>query len=176
MGLVKIQHHILDSVQSSIDFTVIPQEYTDLVLVYSVRSADGGNQNDSGQIIFNSDSNTANYTTRQLRGTGSTFEAGDRTTTPGEINGSASTSGVFSSGKAYIKNYTSTASKLVSVEVVSENNAQSAFQHLSAMTYSTSFPITEISLKSEGALNLAQYSSATLYGITAGSDGSTTVS
>jgi hypothetical protein len=67
----------------------------------------------------------------------------------------------------------------MSVDLVTENNASGAFsamQRIVAALWNDTDPITSIEFDADAATNYKQYSSVTLYGITAGSDGTTIVS
>jgi len=75
----------------------------------------------------------------------------------------------------YLPNYTSSVAKSVSGDNVSENNATASTQTITAGLWSGTDPITSIEIFGSGT-NLAQYSSASLYGMRKGSDGTTTVS
>jgi len=75
----------------------------------------------------------------------------------------------------YIPNYTSSNAKSASIDGVSENNATASYQTIDAFLWNDTSAITSITLTLSGG-NFAQYSSASLYGVTAGNDGITTVS
>ena len=148
---------------ASMDFTSIPQTYTDLLIKYSGRV--NAAVDPTLKIIFNS--NTSNYSSKVLYGDG---------TTPGSFNGSTAytyggyvcnsnhTANTFSNGEIYIPNYTSSNNKSVSVDDVIETNATESYLFLAASLWSDSAAITSISLDPVNA-DLVQYSSATLYGI-----------
>ena len=148
---------------ASMDFTSIPQTYTDLLIKYSGRV--NAAVDPTLKVIFNS--NTSNYSSKVLYGDG---------TTPGSFNGSTAyayggyvcnsnhTANTFSNGEIYIPNYTSSNNKSVSVDDVIETNATESYLFLAASLWSDSAAITSISLDPVNA-DLVQYSSATLYGI-----------
>jgi hypothetical protein len=151
---------------ASIDFTSIPQTYTDLQILLSGRSA-GDTGTAYGLVRFNNDSG-ANYTVRTLRGSGSAASSFTDASTTSiyrvAIVGSDYTASVFGNTAIYIPNYTSANYKSVSVDSVIENNATASVQHLIAGIWNDTAAITTIKIIGE-ANNLAQYSSATLYGI-----------
>ena len=170
-----IEHIELASAQSSITFSSIPGDYTDLYLVLSTRNDTNG----ALQLTFNS--NTANYSGRRLYGSGSAVNtssnpSGTSALFLGDSDGPSQTSNTFGSLAIYIPNYAGSVAKSVSVETVSENNATQAFQHIIAGLWNDTTAISSIQITGYAGGNFVQYSSATLYGITAGSDGSTTVS
>ncbi len=154
----------------------IPSDYTDLLVVLSGRSTAGANV-DGIRIALNG--STSNLTHRRLIGGGS-GSGGSASGTNGEIgliSAANNTANTFGNCQIYIPNYRSTSAKSISADSVSENNSTEAYQGIYAMLWNpaSNVPITSITLDMLGG-NLVQYSSATLYGITAGSDGTTTVS
>jgi hypothetical protein len=166
-----IEHQELGSTQASITFSSIPQTFTDLYLVLSVRS--DGNA-DIG-IKFNN--STSNFSNRYLFGNGSSASSG---TVYGNYIGAAPqntyTASTFGNFAVYIPNYAGSTAKSYSSDAVSENNATTAIQAITAGLWNVTDAINRIDLYQLNGSNLVQYSSATLYGITKGSDGVTTVS
>ena len=177
MSMTLIEHIELGSAQNSITFTSIPQTYTDLLVVFSLRAVSGNHP--SSSISLNT-YGTGTYTRRQLAGSGSA--ASSNTTTESElylsqIPAADNTANTFGNTQVYIPNYTSSATKSLSADLVSEQNATQAYQAITSGSWDQTAAVTSVSLQTYGrSINLAQYSSATLYGITAGSDGTTTVS
>ena len=160
---VKIATVTLASAAASIDFTSIPGTYTDLVIKASLRSA-AASVNPGLKIKFNT--SALNFTGLNVYGDGSA--KGSYTDTGGEIGilaGNSATANTFGNCEIYIPNYAGSNNKSFSVDSVNENNATSASQYLYANLWSQTAAITAISLLSGGAVNLMQYSSATLYGI-----------
>ena len=160
---------------ASITFSNIPQQgYTDLFVVLSARTA-STLVNDYLTIRFNA--NATGYTVRGLFGSGSsagTFSS------PGnylaETVGNGSTANTFSVSSVYIPNYLSSANKSYSAEGVGENNGTTAFQSIVAGLWSNTAAITSITFGNSSSTNFVQHSTASLYGITAGSDGIVSVS
>ena len=148
---------------ANIEFTSIPQTYTDLILFTSLRD-DAGSF--TGGITFNN--STTSYSNRYLRGDGATpTSAGGSVTTYVESLsvGSTFTANTFSNSYIYIPNYTSsTNNKSVSVDSVTENNATTAYGEILAGLWSNTSAITEIDITA-GAGSFVQYSTAYLYGI-----------
>ena len=162
---------------SSITFSSISQDYTDLYLVLSLRAETA----DTTTISLSFNGSTSNFTTRQLFGSGSSTgstSASNSSTAYGMINPSTWTTNTFANSSIYIPNYTSSNNKSFRRDAVNENNATAAYQSISAGLWSQTAAITSIGMTvtGGGGGDFAQYSSATLYGITAGSDGTTTVS
>ena len=158
---------------ASITFSSIPQTYDGLYLVVSGR--DTGDSN-GGVIKLGFNSSSANYSYRWLQGSGSAASSASSTSyiqmrnTP-----SSATANTFGSTMIYIPNYASSNYKSASADSVGEHNGTEAYQTITAGLWSDTSAITSIQLY-VGLGNFAQYSSASLYGVTAGSDGTTTVS
>jgi hypothetical protein len=165
-----IQHQELASAQASITFSSIPQTYTDLVLVLSVRLASDVNES----ILISLNSSTSNFGIRYLQGNGGSGYTGTLTRWIGSSPDSAFSVNTFSNTQVYFSNYTSATSKGYSIESVAEQNTTTAFLDLGAGLWTDNSAISSIDISA--AANLVQYSSATLYGITKGSDGIVTVS
>jgi hypothetical protein len=148
---------------ASMDFTSIPQTYTDLLIKYSGRV--NAAVDPTLKIIFNS--NTSNYSSKVLNGDGTAAGSYNGSTAyayGGYVCNSAHTANTFSNGEIYIPNYTSSNNKSVSVDDVIETNATESYVFLAASLWSDSAAITSISLDPVNA-DLVQYSTATLYGI-----------
>jgi hypothetical protein len=141
---------------ATIDFTSIPQTYTDLKIAISARDTTdnlpvtvsfNGSAIDSGKTIKSNGGATA------YSGTETVFW----------ITPSSATSSVFGNAELYIANYTSSNAKSMSVDSVTENNATTAYILISANLENGTSAITSISLAATGSF--AQYSTAVLYGI-----------
>lgn len=152
---------------ASIAFSSIPQTYTDLCVLLSVRSnrastndsvaleVNGSTSSRSGRVLF-ADSSTAQSTT-------STSEVAFAA-----LTGNNATASTFSNISVYCPNYTSSNNKSFSADGVTENNlgvVESAFQSLNAWLWSNSAAITSLTFKSSTGNNFVQYSTAYLYGI-----------
>jgi len=147
---------------ASIDFTSIPQTYTDLKVVLSARTDYAITWN---LINFNFNSSTTGYTARQVFGTGSAAGSNSLSVSVGSyMPGTSMTSSVFGNSETYIPNYTSSQYKAFSWDAVVENNGTSGLQSLGASLWSNTAAITSISVVPEFG-NFIQYSTATLYGI-----------
>jgi len=146
---------------SSMDFTAIPATYTDLKVVVSGREATGTSLFFTMQI----NGSAANQATRELRGSGSAASSGTNTIATIDQNGSGTTASVFGSADIYIPNYASTTTyKSYSIDSASENNAAAAYMRLSAGLWSSNSAINQLTFYPSSG-NIAEYSTATLYGI-----------
>ena len=144
---------------ANIEFTNIPQTYTDLLLKTSIR-----NVNDTPSCWLRFNSATTNFSDRWVYGTG----VGALSTTNSNIdflNGRSSfTANTFGNSELYIPNYAGSNNKSVSVDSVAEDNATVAYTQLSAGLWSNTAAITSIQILASTG-NIAQYSTATLYGV-----------
>lgn len=149
---------------TNIEFTSIPQNFTDLFLVTSVRT-DRSSVTDNLAISFNNDYTSVRN--RELYGTGSIAASGNDPAGQftGYIAGDSVTASIFGSAQVYIPNYTSSNYKSSSAEAVGENNSASSYMALSANLWSKTNAITSIKLTPYLGNNIKQYSTATLYGI-----------
>lgn len=146
---------------ATIDFTGIPQTYTDLVVKYSLR-----NSSTSQGALIRFNGSATGYAERSLYGTGSAVAAYSQTASSIEVNYatiSTQTTSTFANGEMYIPNYTSSKYKSVSIDDVQENNATASYMLLNGALWSDISPINSITLTSGNSF--VQYSTATLYGI-----------
>ena len=172
MSMTVIEHiEVGSGGAASIVFDLIPDTYTDLYLVCSLRSSRAGNIDDIIGCDINGSS--ANFTTRYLYGSGSSVTSGTSQFVFFSTAAS-STSNTFSNGELYIPNYAGSTNKSISVNNVSENNATGAYMNITAQLWAQTAAITSLTLVTNHGF--VQYSSATLFGITAGSSGGVTVS
>jgi hypothetical protein len=145
---------------SAIDFTSIPQGYTDLKLVISARTT----TDDYITVKFNGSS--ANFTTRHLYGTGSASASNNDTLgIVGNATGGTYTANAFASLDVYIPNYAGSTNKSFSADGVTENNATFALTTLRANLWTNTAAINQITIVSLTPYNFVQYTTATLYGI-----------
>lgn len=159
---------------SSIDFTSIPQTYTDLLVVLNARSTESS---DRTNLYLRVNSVTSAYTYKSFYGSGSSpFSSNGSGVTEiyvGTINGATSTSNTFGTCQIYIPNYTGSTYKLFGMEAANENNATQAFQFIAGGQWANTAAITSVNILPSGGTPLVQYSTASLYGITKGSGGAT---
>jgi hypothetical protein len=161
-----IESRTLSSDTANISFTTIPQTYTDLQLLTSVRIDRAGISVNMG-LRFNSDS--SNYKNMMLYGSGSSDDSLYSTALDqfgywySPANGS--TANTFSNQSVYIPNYTSSYDKSVSINSTSENNATDTNLVLFSGVWSNSAAITTITLSNYQGSNLRSGSTFYLYGI-----------
>ena len=162
---VPIQTYTLTSTASTIDFTNIPQNYTDLYIVLSGRSSRSA-VNDVLYMKFND--STSGYSSKILEGNGAsaTSYSGSSSafTDIFGIPAASSTASTFGSVSIYIPNYTSSNNKSISVDGVGENNATTAYADLYAGLWSNSSAVTKITLYNIISTFTAN-TTATLYGV-----------
>jgi hypothetical protein len=149
---------------ATIDFTSIPQTYTDLKIVISARNNFNAGYASNCSLSFNSSS--SNFSSRFATGDGASTASYSRSDnlnaflvpTPG------ATASVFGNTEIYIPSYTSAKYKAFSIDCVVENNASGTFLTIYAGLWSNTAAITAISLNDQNG-SFIQYSTATLYGI-----------
>ena len=147
---------------ASIDFTSIPSTFTDLCLEVSVRSTGASIDN----LAIKINTSAANFTGKYLvgNGTAASSAAVDIGGQIGLVNGTATTASTFTNVSVYIPNYTGSANKSYSADAVTENSATTAYALLIAGLWSQTTAISGITVYGQSA-NLAQYSTAYLYGV-----------
>jgi hypothetical protein len=147
------------------NFTSIPQTYTDLILIASLRSTRGAGNIGDGYARFNGD--TGGITFLRTFGDGSGGRSND--TGVGLINAPVNVANSFAGVCIYIPNYTSSNIKSYSMDAVTVNTSgANAYAQMLTIQWSGTSAITSIQVRDwsdGGANNLVQYSSADLYGI-----------
>jgi hypothetical protein len=155
----------------NVTFNSIPQTFTDLKVVASIRTARAAGATDDMGIFFNGNT-SALYSIRALQGSGSaasSFGNSSQTVISNTIvDGNTATANTYGSFEVYIPNYTGANFKSVIIDSVQEDNASSAFMRLIAGLFSSTSAITSISFQSSSGSNMNQFSTLSLYGITKG--------
>ena len=144
---------------SSIDFNSIPNKYTDLKLLASLRVSNSALYAD---ILVRPNGSSSSLSCKLLYGNGSGIYSptiGD--SYGGVANGATSTSNAFSSVEWYFPNYNSSVYKSFSADSAWENNSSTASEVMGTDLWSNTAAITSISLSG----NFVQDSTAYLYGI-----------
>jgi hypothetical protein len=172
-----IETKTLGAAAASIEFTSIPQDGTDLVLLMSGRTT-RTNALDWIQMEFNTI--TSDYSMRGLFGNGSATGSFTETKIFLPIGGNTATANTFGNSTFYIPNYTGSTNKSVSGDGVSENNAtgvNSVSDYIIAGLWSNTAAITSIKLfPFTAAEDFVAGSTVSLYKVTKGSDGIVTTS
>lgn len=158
---------------ANIEFTSIPQDGTDLLVLCAIRVGASGSIN---QLLRFNGSATG-FTVRSLTGNGSSATSTSATDADlGRLNEGGSTANTFSNVSIMIPNYTGSANKTFLAENVTENNAAAANINLITGLWSNTAAITSILVRPSHSGDLSIGSTVSLYKITKGSDGIVTVS
>ncbi len=172
MTMQLIETKTLGTAAASIEFTSIPQTYTDLTLLLSLRGSGTGASDTAINMWFNGV--TTNRSSRTLYANGSS--ASSFTDGPigfyGLVN-SGMTANTFCNSLLYIPNYAGATNKSVSIDSTGENNATRSDMSLTAGLWSSTAAITQVTIAPYGAFNFVTGSSISLYGILKGSGGAT---
>jgi len=166
-----IESKTLASAAASIEFTSIPQTFTDLVILGSFRDSSGTDV--AMSISFNG--NTANFSARYFYANPA---VGPASATLARYVGSTSdgsTANTFNSTSIYIPNYSGATNKSYSVDNVTENNGTNSNLNLIAGLWADTAAITSLAITPASG-NWRIGTLVSLYGITKGSDGIVTTS
>ena len=177
MSMTLIQHIELGSNQASITFSSIPATFTDLKLVISARATSEINSTIKwSEIIMRPNNSGSNLSARSLLGfSTNTVTSNTDAISGGFANGNTTTSNTFSSVEIYIPNYRSSVAKSFSVDSVTEHNGIECLRWIAANLWNDTSAISSIVLDPNQG-DFVTGTSATLFGITAGSSGGVTVS
>ena len=156
---------------SGIVFDNIAGTYTDLVIKCSITTT---RASISDWIFLKINDSTANQSGRILYGTGSGVAS--LSTLQLFVSGTDVTANTFANTEIYLPNYAGSNNKSFSADSVYENNATGATQTILAGLWSQTAAITKLEIYSGNSATIEEFSSASLYGVTAGNDGITTVS
>ena len=167
MPMTLISRTTLTTTAASVTFNSIPQTFQTLKLVVSARS-DAASNFKQVNVTFNSIS--ANYSERLLYSNGSTALSANRATQSFfawilQINGTTSTASSFSNAEIIMPNYAGSTNKVVSADIVNENNATAGLLYLDAALLSDTAAITSITLDVESTDNFVANSTFSLYGV-----------
>ena len=144
-----------------VEFTSIPQTYTDLNIVISGRNTSSGDW-----FSMNFNGSTSTFTGKQIFANASAAYSYSKTDNNeyGVIPNSSTTANTFGSTSLYIPNYTSSNNKSFSIDSVTENNGATAYAVFTAGLWSTSSAITSVRL-TISANTFTEHTTAYLYGI-----------
>jgi hypothetical protein len=164
---VLISSNVLGSSATSVTFSSIPSTYTDLVVLWSVRS-DSSAVSDTMKLRINSDS-AGNYSWVYLLGNGSAGSSSENSAlnyiSLGAADAATATTNTFANGELYIPNYLSSTKKQMSTINVQENNTTSAQIWSLASLWEGTAAITSLQLFPTTGPNFIAGSSFYLYGI-----------
>ena len=149
--------------QATIEFSSIPDTYTDLCLVLSSRVTTNA-VGETLNILFNGSS--ASISSRYLYGAGSGSGITAVSSTLGAfVNATQATASTFDNVVLHFPNYASSNHKSFSSDSVTETNGTTAYQVILAGLWSNTAAINSITLDPASGASFMQYSSASLYGI-----------
>jgi len=161
---VKIQSVVLSGgSQANIEFTSIPDTFDDLLILLSLRSNDA---RVTTWVNLQPNGSTANGTSRQLYGNGSSAISGNLARVQLQaVPANNATASTFGNASIYITNYASSNNKSFSGDSVGETNATSIEMAFDANLWSNSAAISSFKIVPGDGNAWMQHSSATLYGI-----------
>jgi hypothetical protein len=158
---------------ANITFNSIPQTFTDLVVLTSLRS-NTTDANGGVDVILRPNGSTSSFIWRNFYSVGTAY--GRQATTAkmshALANPSNSTASTFGSSKIYIPRYSGSSYKLFGSEGVTENNGTGAYMGISAGQWSSTSAITSLVFLPDVG-SFIEGSIISLYGITKGSGGAT---
>jgi hypothetical protein len=159
---------------ASVTFSSIPQTYTDLKLVVSIR---GTRSATTEGLLLSFNGSGSSFSTRLLGGSGSsTFSSTYTRGYTGDVDAANATANTFGSGDIYIPNYTSANYKSFSTDVVQEDNSSTAYAEMFAGLWSNTAAITSLTIATDtGGQTWAEFSTFYLYGISSSSTQNTSV-
>lgn len=173
--LIPIQTYTLSSTSTSITFSNIPQNYTDLQLVVSARTSYASDYNEQIQIQFNGDTSTSNYFDKIIYSYGTTIGAAARSGNAGpqdfNVAAATATANTFSNNYLYFPNYTNSSAKNFYFDVTVDSLASSTSNYmiLDSGYWTGTAAITQIKLNTiQSGSVFAIGSTFTLYGISNG--------
>jgi hypothetical protein len=153
---------------SSIDFTSIPQTYTDLFIILSARTVNQGN------VRLNLNSSASGFSTRTLYVTGSSAPASFTATVElGRATHSSDTPSTnFGAMQVHLPNYRSGVSKPFSADCFA-GSFNGGFVMITAGVWANNAAITSLSLLPPSGDTFIENTTAYLYGVLVGTGGAT---
>jgi hypothetical protein len=169
-----IESKTLATAAASIEFTSIPQDGTDLLVLTALRNSTPATG--WADALIRPNGATTNLSSKALYGTGSTAGSLPNSTDiyHQAVNG-GSTSNTFSNSIIYITNYAGNTAKSISVDTVTEQNTTAALQAITAGLWNNTAAITSLTIV-PSADSFEAGCIISLYKITKGSDGIVTTS
>jgi hypothetical protein len=160
---------------SQINLTGIPQNYTHLQLLISIRTSYGTSNASMGLYL---NGNSQGHTSRVVVGTGSAISTFTVSNRPYDfwVNGATSTASLFGATAVIIPNYAGSTKKTLATRTVASDNSTSAIVGFTGAETDMTSAISSINIIPDSASTIQEHSTVTLYGIAGGSDGTTTIS
>jgi hypothetical protein len=161
MGMQLVQRTEVGSGGSAvITFSNIPQDAVDLVLLLATR----GTATDGNNIVMALNGSTAGFTGQEIEAYGSGSGTNSRNSAWGGYANGTQNYATFGNTEIYFTNYTSSQEKGHYINSITEASKTLAYIYHAHRNWSGTAAITSITLS---GFTFAQYSSATLYKITA---------
>jgi hypothetical protein len=170
-----IETKTLGTSAASIEFTSIPQTFTDLVVLLSTRT-NAANASEGSAIEFKPNGVSTSLGSMVLRGNGSASSSFSDSAVFIRANPSDFTASTFSNSSIYIPNYTGSSFKRMGLDSINENNATLALAEIRSMLRSNTAAITSMTFSALLTNQLVAGSTISLYGILKGSSGGVVVS
>jgi len=146
---------------ASIEFTGIPQDGKDLMVLCSARTSDSAS---TDILTLSLNGSTSNFQLVRLYGTGSAAGAQSNSNNwAGIISAADNTNSTFASVQIYLSNYNTANNKSYSADSVLENNATFGWTQIQAGNWANSDSITSLLLSASSSSNFIQHSTASLY-------------
>ena len=163
MTMTLVETITLTSSAASIEFTSIPQDGTDLVLLVSLRNSAG---NSIHYLELNGDTTSGNYVSRMLTGNGANVYSYTLNKNMLLTTYSPDTANTFGNQAIYLPNYADSSSyQSISLDASNENNGTYVTGNaITAGVWNNNAAVTSIKLQSQD--NWVAGSSASLYKIT----------
>lgn len=175
MTMTLIETKTLGTDTAAVEFTSIPQDGTDLLVLATLRVSFDFSLATWWLAGLTFNNITSNYSTRNLQGDGSGTGSDTDTTFYFRPNDAGSTSNTFGNASVYIANYAGSTNKSVSMDNVSEQNGTQAQQQIWGGVWANTAAITSLKIEANGS-NLVAGTRVSLYKITKGSSGGVVVS
>ena len=163
LQLFKIADVAVSSAVATVDFTSIPQGYTDLMLKISGRINSSNAGWYDANITFNGVGTS--YSGRWLYGNGTTTQSSTESSITVRCPSTAATANTFSNVEVYIPNYTSANYKSVTMDICTENNATLSLNMILAGLWSNTAAISSLTLTPITSTTWATNSTFSLYGV-----------
>lgn len=168
LQLFKIADVTVSSPQTTVEFTSIPQGYTDLIVKASVRLSPAAVSQSLGMYV---NSIAADCSYKTVRGDGATAgtvaSSGQSDIYVGEACANSATANTFSNTEIYIPNYTGSNQKISSTDAVTEHNSTTAYTFIGAGLTTKTAAVTLLGFRifGGGTSTIMSNSTFTLYGV-----------